>query len=87
MKNSKIMRFGLTTRQVIRLLKESRDNYIHHYLQWSTVHNREGDDIGRFSFRVYDHLVRTGLIERFALSDEVHSDGYFKLKSSKSFPA
>jgi len=71
---------GLSSRKAIQLLSESSDNYIHHYMGDSTIHNLEGDDIGTISWRVFNNLLNKEKIHKVANSDSFWSQGYYRLK-------
>lgn len=73
---------NLNSQQVERLLKQDRSNYVHHYITGCTIHNNEGDEIGRFSVQVLRNMLLKGRVIQTALSDEFWSSGYFNLKTA-----
>ena len=70
---------NLNSRQVVRLLKQEKGNYLKHYFSGGSVYNDEGDDIGSVSQKVIDNLVKMGKIKHVGFSEEFWSDGYYRL--------
>ena len=69
----------MTGQQVQHLLKQNKAYYIHHYITESIVHDESGDDIGRLSNNVLNRLLEKGKLKQVATSNELWSNGYFKL--------
>ncbi len=46
----------LNSYNVIRFLKESKDNYLKHYFSGGTVYNGDADELGDVSQKVIDNL-------------------------------
>ena len=74
---------NMTAQQVERLLKQSKDYYIHHYITESTVRNESGDDIGRLSNKVLKNMLLKGKVKQVGTSNEFWSNGYFQLCDGK----
>jgi hypothetical protein len=73
---------ALTTKQALKILNESDQNYIHHYIAKSTIHDGCGDELGEINMIVFKRLKESGKIEYFAESTMLISNGYFKLSAA-----
>lgn len=72
---------GKSVNQCISFLRQSKDNYIKHYLSGGSLYDDEGNDCGDLTQKVLDKLVSDKSIIHVGKSDEFWSDGYYKLNT------
>lgn len=70
---------SLNTRQALKILMESAQNYIHHHsLGKSTLHDGCGDELAEISGNVFNKLLQTDSVVCCAESPLFWSKGYFR---------
>ena len=69
----------LNSNQVINLLKKSEYNYIENYSFDCRIYNDEGGDIGYFSSKTFDNLIKNNKIKLVGKNELFWSRGYYKL--------
>lgn len=71
------MRKKLSQVEVMRLLKKD-GWYMENYTFDCTIYSDDGDDMGTFSIRVFDELLKAGKIEYAGRNEMFWTKGYYR---------